>query len=119
MLTFENYTYERPDIEKVKTEFEGLLYNFSNADSLEKATEAIESINKLRNRLSTMSMLVFIRASIDTNDEFYKKEQDFFDDAEPEIQEISAAFYKELVTSPYRKELKNKWGAQLFNIADF
>src|SRR5690625_915747 len=119
MLTFENYTYERPDIEKVKTEFEGLLYNFSNADSLEKATEAIESINKLRNRLSTMSMLVCIRASIDTNDEFYKKEQDFFDDAEPEIQEISAAFYKELVKTPYRKELENKWGAQLFNIADF
>ncbi len=119
MLTFENYTYERPDMEKVKAEFQELLHKFSHANSTEEATREIESINKLRNRLSTMSMLVFIRSSVNTNDEFYKREQDFLDDAEPEIQEISTAFYKELVKTPYRKELENKWGSQLFNIADF
>src|SRR5690625_3849313 len=119
MLTFEDYTYERPDMKYVKADFQELLHHFSNAESTEEAVMAIEDINKLRNQLDTMSMLVFIRASIDTNDVFYKKEQDFFDEVEPEIQEISSAFYKELVKTPHRNDLEKKWGKQLFNIADF
>ncbi|MFA1821928.1 M3 family oligoendopeptidase [Virgibacillus oceani] len=119
MQKFEDYTYERPKMKRVKAEFEELLQKFAQAKSVDEATNAIDAINKLRNRLSTMSMLVLIRSSIDTNDEYYEKEQDFFDEVEPVIQEISTEFYKELVKTPFRDKLEEKWGKQLFQIADF
>ncbi|MEC5423010.1 M3 family oligoendopeptidase [Virgibacillus sp. C22-A2] len=118
MQKFENYIYERPDLQQEKSKFTELLTSFTAADSTEKATRAIEAINAFRNRLSTMSNLVYIRASINTNDEFYQNERDFFDNIEPEVQAMSTEFYKELIRSPYRNDLEKQWGAQLFQIAD-
>ncbi|ASN04630.1 M3 family oligoendopeptidase [Virgibacillus necropolis] len=119
MQTFENYTYERPNLEKEKSAFAELLNTFKKASTIEEANDAINEINKFRNRLSTLSNLVYIRASIDTNDEFYQKERDFFDDIEPEIKSLNTDFYKELVVSAYREDLEKQWGEQLFEIANF
>lgn len=78
MQTFANYTYERPNIPKVKEDFYQKLEQFQNAASLDAAINAIDELNAIRNHLSTMYNLVFIRASIDTRDEFYHNERDFF-----------------------------------------
>ncbi|MBP1970743.1 M3 family oligoendopeptidase [Virgibacillus natechei] len=119
MKTFEEFTYERPNMEEEKNNFKALLEAFTSAKSTEEATNAVEAINAFRQRLSTLFELVFIRASIDTNDEFYQKERDFTDEMDPEITAMDTAFYKKLVKSPYREKLEKKWGTQLFNIADF
>ncbi|WP_156292022.1 M3 family oligoendopeptidase [Oceanobacillus salinisoli] len=118
MLTFENYTYERLNVEEVKHSFHTLLEVFTNANSSESAAEAVKEINKLRNTLSTMGNLVYIRASIDTKDEFYQKERDFFDDFQPELNELSTDFYKKLIDSPYRNQLEKQFGTQLFSLAE-
>ncbi len=119
MQSFENYTYDRPDIQQEKRTFNKLINNFIIADSIDQQNDAITKINEFRNRLSTLSNLVYIRASIDTNDDYYQKERDFFDEIEPEIQELDTLFYKELVKSPFRIELEKQWGKQLFKIADY
>ncbi|SEP86393.1 oligoendopeptidase, M3 family [Virgibacillus subterraneus] len=119
MLSFESYTYERPDMQQEKKTFNALIENFIKAKSIDQQNEAITKINEFRNRLSTLSNLVYIRASIDTNDDYYQKERDFFDEIEPEIQELDTLFYKELVKSSFRDELEKKWGKQLFQIADY
>lgn len=77
MQTFANYAYERPDLPKVKEDFYQKLEQFQNAASMEQAITAIDTINAIRNHLSTMYNLVFIRASIDTRDAFYHEERDF------------------------------------------
>ncbi|WP_077601883.1 M3 family oligoendopeptidase [Oceanobacillus sojae] len=118
MQTFANYTYERPNIPKVKEEFYQKLEQFQNAASLDAAIEAIDELNAIRNHLSTMYNLVFIRASIDTRDEFYHNERDFFDEHLPEIQELDTAFYKELLKSSFEAQLRNKYGSQLFDLAE-
>ncbi|MFD1387133.1 M3 family oligoendopeptidase [Oceanobacillus oncorhynchi subsp. oncorhynchi] len=118
MQTFANYTYERPDLPKVKEDFYQKLEQFQNAASMEQAIAVIDTINAIRNHLSTMYNLVFIRASIDTRDAFYHEERDFFDAHLPEIQELSTAFYKELLKSPYEAQLRDKYGSQLFDLAE-
>lgn len=118
MITFEDYTYERPNLQVEKDKFSGLLQDFKAADSFNKATKAMEEINTFRNRLSTLSELVYIRATINTNDAFYQKERDFFDGLEPELQALSTEFYKALVKSSYREQLEAQWGSQFFSIAD-
>ncbi|MFD1065892.1 M3 family oligoendopeptidase [Oceanobacillus locisalsi] len=117
MQTFADYTYERPDIPKVKENFYQKLERFQHAASIEQAIAAMEDINKIRNHLSTMENLVFIRASIDTRDTFYQNERDFFDEHSPEIQELTTDFYQELLTSPFEAQLREKYGSQLFDLA--
>ncbi|MBO1914588.1 hypothetical protein J4G37_58420, partial [Microvirga sp. 3-52] len=55
---------------------------------------------------------------INTNDEFYQKERDYFDEIEPEYQELSTAYYKKLISTPFREQLEKKWGSQLFALAE-
>src|SRR4051812_19093064 len=99
---------------EIKNDFTILLEEFRNAKSFEQQNEVIEKINAIGNEFSTQANLVYIRASIDTNDEFYQKERDYFDEIEPEYQELNTEYYKELVSTPFRKQLEEKWGSQLF-----
>lgn len=118
MLKFKDYKYERPDITKVEEEFDILLKKFEDAENIETQNEVIREINKLRNTMDTMGTLVHIRHSINTEDEFYAKEQDFIDENEPIYQNLVFKYYKVLVNSKFRKELEEKWGKQVFNLAE-
>lgn len=119
MVTFDQYTYNRPNFDEAKERFEGLLTAFKEADSMEHQSEAIAKINEFRESFSTQANLAFIRASIDTRDEFYQKERDYFDEVSPQLEELVTAYYKELVSSKFRNELEEKWGSQLFDLADY
>ncbi|WP_174614343.1 M3 family oligoendopeptidase [Virgibacillus ihumii] len=118
MKTFEDYPYKRPDMKETREEFNSLLTALSNAANIDEQNESIKAINNFRNTLSTLSNLVYIRASIDTNDSFYQNERDFFDEVDPEITEMNTIFYKELLQSPFRDKLEEHWGPQLFQIAE-
>lgn len=118
MLKFKDYKYERPDLSKISDEFNKLLEDFSGARSFNEQNKVIERINKLRNNMDTMVALVNIRHSINTEDEFYIKENDFIDENEPKFQNLISKYYKELINSKFRKELEEIWGQQLFNLAE-
>jgi M3 family oligoendopeptidase len=117
-LKFEEFTYTRPDIGKIETEFNQLLEAFNHSGSAEAQIEIINKINKIRNNISTMINLVSIRHSIDTEDDFYKNEQDYIDELEPVVEGLTTKFYEALVHSKFRKELEGKWGSQVFALAE-
>lgn len=118
LLKFKDYKYERPDISKIGEEFDTLLKKFEEAEDVEAQNEVIREINKLRNTMDTMGTLVHIRHSINTEDKFYAKEQDFIDENEPIYQNLVFKYYKALVNSKFRKELEAKWGKQVFSLAE-
>lgn len=117
-MRFEEYTYARPDVEKTEKLFQSALEKFQSASSAEQQIEAITEINKIRNNISTMFNLCYIRHSINTNDEFYKNEQDYMDEIQPVVEGLVTKYYEALVQSPFRKELEKKWGKQLFALAE-
>ncbi|WP_404408841.1 M3 family oligoendopeptidase [Jeotgalibacillus malaysiensis] len=119
MLKFSDYEYKRPDIEQVKIQFNQLLDAFRNAEKLEEQEQVILKVNQLRDDVSTQGNLAFIRASIDTKNEFYENEKNYFDEAQPEFEALITLFYEELVKSPFRNELEEKWGRQFFDLADY
>lgn len=118
MVTFKDYEYKRPDINEMQQQIRALIKQFKEADSVEAQSQLIEKINEYRNDFSTQSNLVYIRASIDTNDEFYQNERDFLDEITPQVEELVFEYYQELVKSPFRKQLEEKWGTQLFALAE-
>ncbi|WP_271400588.1 M3 family oligoendopeptidase [Salinicoccus roseus] len=117
-LTFKDYKYERPDLDKISSEVDDLLNDFKTKTSAEEQGRVIDELNKHFNHLSTMSTLAYIRASIDTKDAFYDKERDFFDEYGPAIQEIDYKYYEAISSSPYKAALEERYGKQLFSLAD-
>ncbi|MEH7156166.1 M3 family oligoendopeptidase [Neobacillus drentensis] len=117
-MGFENYTYIRPNLVEVTEKFNAAIESFQNASTITEQNAAMNEINKLRNDLGTMFNLCYIRHSIDTNDEFYKEEQDYMDELQPEIEGLVTKYYQVLVQSKFRPELEEKWGQQLFALAE-
>lgn len=117
-MKFNEYAYERPELDEIKGKFTKALQKFTDANDVEKQVEAINEINVIRNYVGTMSNLVYIRHTIDTTDEFYKAENDYLDEFSPEMEEMTSTFYAELVQSKFRPQLEAKWGSQLFDLAE-
>lgn len=117
--TFENYKYVRPEIDKMAAEARDLLAQFQAATSVEQQIAIIEQLNDMMAEFSTQSNIAYIRASIDTNDAFYQAERDFIDEVSPRIEDITTDYYKALVASPFRAQLEERFGKQLFDLADY
>ncbi|AIQ24462.1 M3 family oligoendopeptidase [Paenibacillus sp. NPDC058367] len=117
-MKFDDYRYERPDVEKFKQDFNALLKDLNDTSPLEVQKASVTAINKLRNEFDTMQTLVSVRHSINTTDEFYKAEQEFMDEIGPVVQEYITNYYKALVHSKYRAEFEKEWGAQLLQLAE-
>ena len=117
-MSFENYTYVRPNLGEVTAKFDEVMKGFKAADTVEAQSRYMEEINQLRNDLGTMFNLCYIRHSIDTNDEFYKEEQDYMDEIQPEVEGLVTKYYQALVESKFRSALEKRWGTQLFALAE-
>ena len=117
-MNFNDYKYERIDIDAVKKQFEELIDSFRKADNAEKQYEIMDKVINLRNHIDTMTTLVSIRHSINTADDFYDKENDYCDEISPLLYGFTTDFYEALVTSKFRKELEDKYGKFLFDQAE-
>lgn len=117
-MKFTEYEYKRPDLPALKKAIRSLIEEFKQAPTVEEQSEVIEKINAYRRDFSTQSNLVYIRASIDTTDEFYQNARDDIDEMAPELDEVISEYYQALVDSPFRAALEEKWGAQLFALAE-
>jgi oligoendopeptidase F len=100
-MKFTEYRYERPDAEQFKLEFTNLLKGLETGN-LEEQKAAVAAMNELRSTFDTMQTLVSVRHSINTEDEFYKAEQDYMDEIGPVVQEYITDYYRALVNSKYR-----------------
>ncbi|TCN27715.1 M3 family oligoendopeptidase [Mesobacillus foraminis] len=117
-MKFEEYEYKRPQLDELTEKFELALEKFRGSSSANSQDEAMKEINELRNEVDTMMNICYIRHSIDTNNKFYKAEQDYLDELEPNVEGLVAKYYEALVSSPFKEELEKKWGRQLFALAE-
>lgn len=117
-MKFNDYKYEKINIDETKEKFSNLIKSFSEAKNLEEQTKYMDEIIKLRNHIETMETLVSIRHSIDTTDEFYDKENEYVDEISPILFGFISEFYKALVNSKFRADLEKKYGKFLFDLAE-
>lgn len=113
-MKFNEYTYQRPDVEVLKNDYQAALKQFAEATSAAQQLQCIDIINNLRQNYSSMQTLCSIRHTIDTNDTFYEAENTFFDEVGPQIEELNNLYSKSLCQTPFRKELEAELGLQLF-----
>ena len=114
-MKFNEYQYLRPNMQEVEKKFLAALEVVQNSHDLDEVSAVFEAINKVRDSVSTMESLVYVRHSINTNDEFYEKEQAFFDENLPVYAGYVNQLAKVLVTCPLTKELEQKYGKRFFD----
>ncbi len=117
-MKFQDFKYVRPDIEQIKASMNQKLDQFENATSFQAQDKILSKINDLRADIDTMDNIGYIRHTMDTRDDFYEKEQEFWDENRPYLEELDSRFYEVLTKSTFRKDLENKWGDQLFTLAE-
>lgn len=117
-MKFSDYTYLRPDYETYKVDFLKTLQLLTDATELPEAATAVNHLNELRATIETAYNLASIRYSVDTNDAFYEKEDDFWNEYQPLFQELDFQFYQRLLNSPLLDELKASFPSTLFLFAE-
>ena len=113
-MKFSEMPYKRPDPEAVIKEIQSLTERLRNAKSYEEARAVFLEYEDKEKVADTMAALAYIRQSIDTRDEFYNAEKEFWDDFGPEIEEYEQEWIKTLLESPYRKDFEQEYGDLLF-----
>ncbi|MFA5794322.1 MAG: M3 family oligoendopeptidase [Candidatus Brocadiia bacterium] len=117
-MNFSEIVYQRPDIKQVETQFNVLLDKFASAKTNEELDLVMEAVNRLRSEFESMASVTYIRHSVDTADQTYKAEQDYFDQTGPHYGNLVTKYYKALIKSKHRPYLEKKWGKQLFVLAE-
>ncbi len=115
-MKFKDYEYVRPSLEKAKEFYGNKTKQISDAKDFVEVCEIIDEVFKFENNYSTMSSISYIRHSINTLDEFYDNEMEFFDQADPMFTSYGIEFAKCLLASPYKEEISNKYGRQWLDL---
>ena len=110
---FKDYKYERPNLDAVREKITALTAAMQTAKTFEEAAAVIEENAAFGKYLMTMSTLAEIRFTLNTEDPFYKAEQEFFDEASPVFAALSLEYSKALLASPFRAEIEERFGRQL------
>ncbi len=113
-MKFKEMPYTRPDTEAVKTELNALCERLEAATSYADAKAVFLEKEKLAAHVDTMATLASIRHSINTKDEFYNAESDFWDAAYPELSEYLQKFLGNLLKSPFRSDFEAEYGDIVF-----
>ncbi len=113
-MKFSEMPYERPDLDKVKRELGDLTGRLKAAKSYEEARAVFLEKEEAERHVDTLATLASIRNSIDTRDEFYDGEMNFWNAAGPELEEYIKAWTGAMLASPFRKDFAAEYGDLMF-----
>lgn len=118
-MKFQDYKYERPNYEKIKKSFLDLVNKIKSADDYKDQHGYIMELNNIRKHIETMSTIASIRNSINTADEFYEKETDYWDEYGPLYTELNSDFYNAIVNSKFKENIINDFSQQFYKICEY
>ncbi len=113
-VKFPDMPYERPDMEAVKAAVADLTGRLERAADYAEARAVFLEKEKYICHISTMSSLSSIRYSIDTRDQFYQAEDDFWNAAWPEAEEYLQKWTDAMLKSPFRPDFEAEFGTLMF-----
>lgn len=117
-MKFSEYKYERPNLEELQSQYASFIEQLKNAKNADEFMTIFKEVNQLRNHVSTMMTLSSLRYTINTADEFYAKENDYWDENGPYYQQLDTRLYKVIMESPLLDELKERIPAPFFGIVE-
>lgn len=113
-MKFKDMPYRRVDFDSVEKEMRALMEEFERAESGEEQFAVHQKYYKLTDEVDTQMTIAHIRYDVDTTDEFYSGEREYYDEKQPVYSNLLLEYDKKLYASPYREELVKKIGPVVF-----
>ena len=113
-MKFSEMPYARPDLNELKQQLQALTDRLKAAPDYAAAREAFLAQQKLSMHINTLATLSSVRNSIDTRDKFYDAEEEFWNEAGPELRAYDDAWTAAMLESPFRKEFAAEYGDLMF-----
>lgn len=117
-MKFEEYPLRIPSFKRVEKKIEKFILDFKNSKSAKEAQSVIKRFNRFEDDLSTDITIISIRYSLNIEDPVYQKAQDKVDEISPLISNLMNNWNKELLKTPFRKELEQKFGKYYFEMIE-
>lgn len=104
-MKFSEMKYERPDYERTAGELNALLNELEKASDKETFLSVFRKINTIRVHVTTMNIICSVRHSINTVDEFYDKETDYWNEMGPQYEVLEDRMRKRCAAVPFKEDL--------------
>ena len=117
-MKFSEMPYSRVDIEAVEAFYADLIERAKAAESGEALFALHQEYYKYASEINTNYTLAHIRHDIDTTNEFYEKENDYYDEIIPRWQNCDVMYTKVLSETPHREYMESKIGKVFFKNAE-
>ena len=114
---FKDIKYIRPDLDKFTETIRNVRLRLMTATTIEAADEALGEYEIAVSSFDTQYALCQILHDLDTSNEFYNDELEFFDEAGARVQELSSAVLSGILTCPCAAEIEAKYGSMIFRKA--
>ena len=118
MLKYSQYKYVRIDLDTFKKKAKDILSQFNSVNSVEEQINLIKDIEKIIGEWSTYASIASLEYSRDTFSEKNKQENEFYDNIDPDLKEISIQYADAILKSPFRQNLEAKYGKHIFNLKE-
>ena len=112
-MKFSEMPYSRPDTGRVIEQYKALAARAGAAADGRELAELFRRHTELDDEFSTAARIAMIRHTLDTRDEFYDAENDFFDEAAPGVGNAQLDFYRAVLASPHKEALAAQYGPLL------
>ena len=106
--------YKRISLEEISTLMEDVIRSIREAENAQQVLAARERYLEGAIEYATAASLSYMRYSINTVDEFYVAEKDYYDEIGPAVNNYNVQYAIALLESPFRAELEEALSPLLF-----
>ena len=106
----------RPDLPSLRTQFEALSTQITEAADADTCHKAVQSWETLRRQVETWRSLTHLRFHQDTANAAFKAEREAADEMEPQLIELEILLKRALLDSPFKETLAAQLGEHVFNL---
>ena len=117
MPFFKNIKYVRPSVEEFTEVVRDVRLKLMTSQDPDQAFEAIMEYEKQLSKFDTAFALCMILHDLDTSNEFYGDELEFFDEANASVAELCSAVLTGILDCPCADKLREKYGNMIFKKA--
>lgn len=112
MDKFANLPYSRPDFDAFRRLIEEQTQAIKNATCYAELRDAYIKVEEENAAFSSLENIAYIRNTIDTTDEFYDKEMQFYYENMPTLGPLMQAYNMAIIASPYLADFTAEMGEQ-------
>ena len=113
-MKFKDMPYQRVDFDEVEKQMRALMEEFDAAKDGEEQFAVHQKYYALTDKVGTLMTIAHIRYDVDTTDEFYSAEHEYYNEKSPIYRNLALEYEKKLYASPYRDKLAEKIGPVAF-----